>query len=63
MTDILKHFKGVVSVKGRAGRHWRAHCPAHDDKQPSLQIDYKADRWLLICRAGCKMRTSSRPPA
>lgn len=33
---------------------WRARCPAHDDRQPSLSISEGADgRVLLHCHAGC----------
>ena len=27
----------------RAGRSWQAHCPAHDDRHPSLQITEKEE--------------------
>ena len=29
-------------------------CPAHADKNPSLQITLKDERWLLRCHAGCE---------
>ena len=29
------------------------HCPAHVDRRPSLGIDDKGGRVLVICRAGC----------
>ncbi|HLJ67571.1 MAG TPA: hypothetical protein VKX16_09455, partial [Chloroflexota bacterium] len=32
---------------------WRAHCPAHDDQHPSLDIAVRADKVLVHCRAGC----------
>jgi putative DNA primase/helicase len=31
----------------------RCHCPAHDDKRPSLQVTQSGDKALVICRAGC----------
>ena len=38
----------------RAGRGWVARCPAHDDRQPSLSIDYGDDGSMLVhCHAGC----------
>ena len=34
---------------------WRAQCPAHDDKQPSLSISEGQDgRVLMYCHAGCE---------
>lgn len=36
--------------------HWIARCPAHDDREPSLQISEGADgRVLLKCFAGCSV--------
>lgn len=32
---------------------WDVCCPTHDDKTPSLSIDYAPDKVLLICRAHC----------
>ncbi len=38
----------------RNGRGWKARCPAHDDRQPSLSIAEGGDgRVLLRCHAGC----------
>jgi hypothetical protein len=39
----------------RSGEGWKAKCPAHDDKEPSLSISEGADgRALLKCWAGCE---------
>lgn len=48
---LLDRLNGVRE----RGTGWRAHCPAHDDGRPSLDIDLGDDgRILLICRsAGC----------
>jgi hypothetical protein len=32
---------------------WRARCPAHADRSPSLSIRQTHDRILLHCHAGC----------
>lgn len=38
-----------------AGR-WKAHCPAHNDRSPSLSIRLGDDgRVLVLCRAGCSL--------
>ncbi|WP_461330051.1 DUF7146 domain-containing protein [Bradyrhizobium diazoefficiens] len=34
-------------------RNGLVHCPAHDDKKPSLQISIKDGRLLWHCHAGC----------
>ena len=36
----------------RDGRY-RAQCPAHDDRNPSLTVSLKSDRVLLHCFGGC----------
>jgi hypothetical protein len=38
----------------RSGEGWKAKCPAHDDREPSLSINEGTDgRALLKCQAGC----------
>src|SRR5438094_4953229 len=46
------------ALKGkRVGRDFAAHCPAHDDRNPSLSIkDSKDGRILVKCHAGCTQR-------
>lgn len=34
----------------------RTHCPAHPDVRPSLDIDERGGRTLVICRSGCTQR-------
>ena len=49
----------AVALGGRKyGRQWKAKCPAHEDKHPSLDImDSPRDgRVLFICRTGCPQR-------
>ncbi len=47
--DMLERFEKVRPVHGG----WMACCPAHDDRNPSLSVTLKDDRWLLRCHAGC----------
>src|SRR5712692_7974015 len=37
----------------RSGSGWAAHCPAHEDKKPSLSIHERDGKILLHCHAGC----------
>lgn len=40
-----------------AGSGWRARCPAHADKTPSLSIGIGRDgRTLIRCWAGCEVQ-------
>jgi hypothetical protein len=49
--DRLNKAKSVGPGK------WKACCPAHDDKDPSLSIRETADgKVLLHCWAGCELR-------
>jgi putative DNA primase/helicase len=39
----------------KAGGGWMAHCPAHDDREPSLTIrDADNSKVLVRCHAGCE---------
>ena len=53
--DILADLHGKLDKSKRTGDTLRARCPAHDDKNPSLdaKIGDNGDRVVLICRAGC----------
>lgn len=53
--DSPQHLLDRLNGVRERGKGWRAHCPAHDDGRPSLDIDLGDDgRILLICRsAGC----------
>lgn len=49
--EFLFRLDGVREVKGC----WKAKCPAHDDKRPSLSVAEGEDgRILLKCFAGCE---------
>lgn len=51
----LQHILEKLPDAKRNGQGWRACCPAHDDHNPSLDLQEGDDgRVLLICRAGCR---------
>src|SRR5262245_55294359 len=48
--------ENLVNLFGarRNGSGWKAKCPAHDDRNPSLTISEGRDGCALVkCRAGC----------
>jgi hypothetical protein len=46
----------VLGGAQRSGAWWRCHCPAHDDRAPSLSLR-DGDRTLIVkCWAGCDPR-------
>lgn len=47
---VLAQLDGVASTGACT---WKARCPAHDDRNPSLSISDAGDRVLLHCFAGC----------
>ena len=41
----------------RSGSGWKARCPGHDDKTPSLSINESDDGTVLVyCHAGCEQK-------
>ena len=53
MTLVEMFISRLDKVSGSA-KGWRARCPAHDDRHPSLSIGVgDDDRVLLKCHAGC----------
>lgn len=49
---VLQHLSGVV----KAGKSFKAQCPAHADKTPSLSVAIGDDgRVLLHCFSGCSV--------
>lgn len=49
---LLSRLEGVK----RCGKRWRAKCPAHEDRTPSLSIVLGSDgRVLLFCFACCPL--------
>ncbi len=49
--EFLPRFNNVQSVKPE---QWKARCPEHDDRHPSLVITVSNNRLLIHCRAGCR---------
>ncbi len=47
---VLGRLEGVK----RVGEGYAALCPAHDDRKPSLSINYKDGKILLKCHGGCR---------
>ena len=58
MSDVQRRLDEVVRQlhAKQHGRIWKALCPAHDDSDPSLDIEIGKDgnHILLRCRAGCQ---------
>jgi len=51
---IIERLDRVKEVKGKHPQNWKACCPAHNDKTPSLEISETAEgKVLLNCWAGC----------
>jgi len=49
-------FAELVQAEPTGGGRWKAHCPAHHDRSPSLSIREGDDgRVLVLCRAGCAL--------
>ena len=52
LQNILSRLKNVRPILNG----WKASCPAHHDRQPSLSVSVSDDgRVLLYCHAGCKV--------
>lgn len=52
--NLMAFLGRLQGVRG-AGRNYRARCPAHDDRNPSLSVREGNDgRILLKCHAGCE---------
>ena len=50
-SEIARQLEGR-----RSGAGYKARCPAHEDKNPSLSIRDSDDKVLLHCHAGCSQR-------
>jgi len=54
--EILDRIRTVTGHEPRRnGDGWKARCPAHDDRSPSMSVSTGTDgRTLLHCHAGCE---------
>lgn len=49
-------FAALVQAQRTGAGRWKARCPAHNDRSPSLSIRAGDDgRVLVLCRAGCAL--------
>jgi hypothetical protein len=54
MGGVLQALEVAGCAPHPSGARWKARCPAHDDRTPSLSIATGKDgRVLLRCWAGC----------
>lgn len=53
LEDILPRFDGVR----KSGHGYKARCPAHDDRKPSLSINVKNGKILINCFAQCPLES------
>lgn len=52
--EFLSRLESVKPVRGGG---WVARCPAHDDRNPSLNVSERDGKILLKCHAGCDVRS------
>ena len=54
LEDFLATIRTVTGREcGKKGSRWSAHCPAHEDREPSLNVKEDGSRLLVKCHAGC----------
>lgn len=52
-SGALARVLGALGRVTPSGDGYSAHCPAHDDRDPSLSITDGGDKVLVCCHAGC----------
>ena len=53
MTPLDRLLSRLERVQPIGNNRYKALCPAHDDRSPSLAIKDDSDRLLLHCFSGC----------
>ncbi|MFT7660033.1 MAG: hypothetical protein ACI89S_001145 [Gammaproteobacteria bacterium] len=53
--NLMHVIDKLEFVKQTAHREWKALCPAHDDRDPSLCIKHVDGKLLVHCFAGCEI--------
>lgn len=56
LTLVLAAIEASGKRHWHRGNHIQAQCPAHEDREPSLSIDWKAGRVLVCCQGACSTR-------
>lgn len=62
--NLSTRLETIISITKakKQGKGWLGHCPAHDDKSPSLSIGLGDDGCILLkCHAGCSLESVVRP--
>ena len=55
--DFIDTIGRALGGKRKPGGGWMCHCPAHDDKEPSLSVDLGDNRSPVVkCWAGCSQQ-------
>jgi hypothetical protein len=54
MTALNTLLSRLERVQPIGNNRYKALCPAHDDRSPSLAIEDKSDMLLLHCFSGCE---------
>ena len=60
-TKIEALLSQLSGVKPTGRDEWSAHCPAHEDRNPSLSIRLEGGKILLHCFAGCSVNEIIAP--
>ena len=54
VTLVVEAVQRVTGPARKSGKEWALRCPAHEDRNPSLNVSEGRDGTaLVLCRAGC----------